>query len=328
MAFSTQAQRLANAPRAVHQRIAELEAKFGTVGVLSLTDITVTKAILDATAPFRAFLEAAGLHDYPAQGLGRVEHGVILHSRYLCLAEDGRAVASPVDVSLYRPQTGRGRHRRVNVLWGDGAKAARGDFLAFVSSLGGLFIVNVSHGIANGTDGANWESLIAVADEWGWPDPHDAIPGRRSSGKKSQGFARDVTLKVAIEKYAVRHARAHFIEHGALDVQVHGKPFDLLVSMKEGDLMVEVKGSVNVADTVFVTRGEIENVHGHHVALVVVDSIVCRKEAGDDWFLDGGRLRVWDDWTPEPESLEVVNYRHALGGAGDVTHTTSIVETA
>lgn len=75
-------------------------------GLLEITATGLSKSILDATRPFREFLQAEGLHDYDIQGQG-ADAKVILPA-FLVLG-DGRLLES--QTSLYRPNTKNGDPR-------------------------------------------------------------------------------------------------------------------------------------------------------------------------------------------------------------------------
>lgn len=75
-------------------------------GLLEITQTGLDKAILDATQPFREYLESEGIHDYALQGQG--PDAKVVHPAFL-VQPDGNFLVS--GVSLYRPQTKKGDPR-------------------------------------------------------------------------------------------------------------------------------------------------------------------------------------------------------------------------
>lgn len=75
-------------------------------GLLEITATGLNKSILDATRPFREFLQSEGIHDYEIQGQG--PHAKATLPSFLVL-QDGRLLES--QASLYRPMTKNGDPR-------------------------------------------------------------------------------------------------------------------------------------------------------------------------------------------------------------------------
>lgn len=96
----------------------------------------LSKSIMDATGPVRAFLKAHNLHDYDSQGQGE-DHKVVLPAVLL-------GPLSPITTraSLYRPSTKTGDPR----IWISKlpSYASAGDLLVLLTDGSTLFIVNAS----------------------------------------------------------------------------------------------------------------------------------------------------------------------------------------
>jgi MvaI/BcnI restriction endonuclease family len=75
-------------------------------GLIEITQTGLSKGILDATLPFRDFLESEGVHDYSLQGQGP-DSKIVLPA--LLLQPDGNFLVS--GASLYRPLTKKGDPR-------------------------------------------------------------------------------------------------------------------------------------------------------------------------------------------------------------------------
>lgn len=142
----------------------------------------------------------------------------------------------------------------------------------------------------------------------------DALgPAKSPSSSSSQGYLRDTELRIAIERYAVERAIAHYSAAGAERIEVLGKPFDLRVLIAGKELHVEVKGSSSTADAVFVTVNEVTHARTYeYVDLFVVDEIRISRESGAQAMLSHGRTRLWNSWDPTDETLSPLQYRHEL----------------
>lgn len=117
------------------RNISMLERKGVEYGWLRPTRLSLDKAILDATIPFRTFLREAGVHEFRYQELGR-EHKVYVAA--VLIHPDGKLEDSTV--SLY--QTNRGDAR----VWIKNLPdiARPGDLVLFVESGKALRVVNAS----------------------------------------------------------------------------------------------------------------------------------------------------------------------------------------
>jgi hypothetical protein len=118
----------------------EILRQFGAHGVetslISPTATAMGKSIMDATAPFRDFLAAVGIHDFAAQKQGE-DHKRLLPAEYVFNDK-----LKPTKISLYRPEAKEGDPR----VWFYGLKqyAAPNDVLALIKANGKLYIVNAS----------------------------------------------------------------------------------------------------------------------------------------------------------------------------------------
>lgn len=123
---------------------------------------------------------------------------------------------------------------------------------------------------------------------------------------------RDVKLRLALEQHAVELAIEYYQTRGATDIEILGKPYDLRIQIHGTEYHVEVKGSSQFVDKVFLTRNEVSHARDtEHVDLVVVDNI--RYEAIDGAYrTSGGRFRIWESWDPAEDSLTPMTYSHTL----------------
>ncbi len=128
------------------------------------------------------------------------------------------------------------------------------------------------------------------------------------------GYQRDVEVKLAVEKHAIDLACMLYQSEG-YEYEVIGAPYDLTLRRGAQEIHVEVKGSTETADTVELTRNEVEHASDRTIEthLVVVDQVVWRRESGVV-VPSGGRLRRWRSWSAEERNLKATRYRYQLPG--------------
>lgn len=120
--------------------IKDVLKRFSVYGIetafLVPTETGLKKSILDAIAPLRSFLKAAGIHDYDLQGQG-TDNKVCID----CYFASGGAFRK-TKASLYRPETKDGDPR----IWFYGLKeyAVPNNLLALFIYEGQLYVVNAS----------------------------------------------------------------------------------------------------------------------------------------------------------------------------------------
>ncbi len=143
-------------------------------------------------------------------------------------------------------------------------------------------------------------------------DRADPNPGRPQGRARRQA---DPLLRRAVEVYAEDVATQVLKAEGYSDIDRIGKPYDLRASRIDGDeLHVEVKGSVLRVDSVILTPNEVRHAGDYVTSLIVVDEIAVTIGVGG-YECSGGRVRRWDMWSPEPESLTPSQYIYALPDA-------------
>ena len=116
--------------------IAFFTARNISAGYLVPTQNGLNKCILDAHGSLRKFFEHHGVHNYDAQGKGRLA-GVVLN---VSLYKDGDWERR--DIHFYRPETKSGDPRLRIERLANYAKA--GDLLVFMDSIDGLHVINAS----------------------------------------------------------------------------------------------------------------------------------------------------------------------------------------
>jgi hypothetical protein len=129
-----------------------------------------------------------------------------------------------------------------------------------------------------------------------------------------QRYMNDPRVRRAVERHAVLRATAYFAELG-YDVSDVGnvESFDLLVRDAREERRIEVKGSTGVVSAVELTTAEVSNANTYAPTdLFVVDQIGWRREPDGSVATDGGRERVYHNWTPETDALTATRYRYQL----------------
>jgi len=156
--------------------------------------------------------------------------------------------------------------------------------------------------------------LLLPYEVMGPPGASTSPPAARIS--RGQGYLADAEKRAALERHAVSAAVELYRRAGATRIDERGKPFDLLVVLDGAERHVEVKGSSGVdLGSVQLTQGEVLHASDHQPTdLVVVDEIVCWRDAAGVVRTSGGRLRVWRDWKPDPASLTPTHLRYELPG--------------
>lgn len=130
--------------------------------------------------------------------------------------------------------------------------------------------------------------------------------------RRGAGRLLDPALRKAIEEHAVERARQYYLNLGATDIVVLGKPFDLLVRGLSEEIHVEVKGSSVTSDKVALTSNEVIHANTYsRTDLFVVDQISFAATDGK-YSTSGGRDRVWEMWRPSPSDLSATQYQYRL----------------
>ncbi|SCG77570.1 protein NO VEIN domain-containing protein [Micromonospora inositola] len=153
------------------------------------------------------------------------------------------------------------------------------------------------------------------------------VPTQRSSSsdlaavarkRRGAGYLRDEVVRLALERHAVDWVLEHYSNHG-YDVKDVGstESYDVLALSGRRELHIEVKGSSGDADTVELTANEVEHASVASTHLVVVDLIDWRRLPDGTVETSGGRVRVWEKWTPAKMSLKPSRFRYRLPAGSD-----------
>lgn len=137
----------------------------------------------------------------------------------------------------------------------------------------------------------------------------------RTARPRGSGYIADPILKRALERHAVERAASLYEDYDVSDVGTT-RSYDLHAVKGTEEIHIEVKGSSGTADTVELTRNEVDHAHDAVTHLVVVDQIEWSRQPNGEIETRGGRVRRWDAWTPQDQDLEVTRYRYRLPAAG------------
>jgi hypothetical protein len=134
---------------------------------------------------------------------------------------------------------------------------------------------------------------------------------KQKARSSDSGYVADPVLKRALERHAVQRAAALYDGYDIEDVGTT-RSYDLHAIKGAEEVHVEVKGSSGTAETVELTRNEVDHAHGALTHLVVVDQIEWSRLPNGEVQTRGGRVRRWTSWTPQDKHLEVTRYRYRL----------------
>ncbi|MBH0129981.1 protein NO VEIN domain-containing protein [Salinibacterium sp. NK8237] len=332
--YPNQKQRIADASPLLKARFESIAIALGPSVPYQITRVLLGKAVPDAVQMLRNFLSKSGIYDYESQELGAEKSRFSTPMKYLRVDIAGAVFAIDVVLNLYRSDN-RGRaDRRFSISWSDTSERfLKDEFVVFaLSPSGQLLLINVSAGLAESeTSSMPWLALVDRAmsttgttkssgEELAILEEAAAASEGRISFSTPQGFIRDVDLKRKIERHSLDVATRYYDELGASDIEERGRPYDLHFDLNGQRVFVEVKGSQNRIDEVFVTYNEVEHANENkRTELFVVDDIECKIGESDDWVTSGGRIRRWLSWKPTSDSLKPIQYRHTLSVHDEVS---------
>lgn len=128
-----------------------------------------------------------------------------------------------------------------------------------------------------------------------------------------QGFVADSVIRRAIEEYALDAAEEHYGKTATGEIKRLGKPYDLCVPLRDGEMHIEVKGSTRDLGSVILTTNEVTHARTTEGSeLYVVDRIRLSTDQTGEARLTGGRRRWWTKWVPREEALTPTVYLYAL----------------
>ncbi len=130
-------------------------------------------------------------------------------------------------------------------------------------------------------------------------------------GKHGQGFADQQTRK-AIERHSMAKAMEYFTNLG-YSVEDHSKlkPYDLFCNNNGEKYYVEVKGTQNIGDEIFLTTNEVRwaNRYYKHMILFILHSIDV-KRTSSGLKTKGGSIKVIERWKPKKDKLFPLSFKY------------------
>lgn len=145
------------------------------------------------------------------------------------------------------------------------------------------------------------------------PDVPPAAPRRHP---RVQGYEPDPEIRLAVEKWAMACAEAHYRGLGfSVENTARTRPYDLRCTLGDVEIRVEVKGSRGDANEVEVTIGEVENARGAQwrTDLFVVSRIeIVHGDAGP--VAARGMCKVVEGWRADPADLTPTRFRCRVPG--------------
>jgi len=160
----------------------------------------------------------------------------------------------------------------------------------------------------------------ALAEVYAWRPAGTPPPGaaerRASMARKrgGQGFQLDKELRLALERYAMDRARAHYEAAGyAVQDTSANRPYDLVCTRGDELRRVEIKGTSTAGEKVILTSGEVSAARevGTVTDLYVVRNVrVSSTGAGRQ--LSGGDTHLIANWVPADDDLETKQYIYRL----------------
>ncbi|MEU3214106.1 DUF3883 domain-containing protein [Nocardiopsis alba] len=129
-----------------------------------------------------------------------------------------------------------------------------------------------------------------------------------NSGPTTAPRQADPQKRRAVEEHAEAVATAHYERRGWRVVKL-GKPYDLQCTRNGQEKHVEVKGLSGPAETVMLTRNEVDHAQSFpDTELFVVSGI----RVSDDYEATGGDTQVYRKWYPDEEDLTPETFRYKL----------------
>jgi hypothetical protein len=137
---------------------------------------------------------------------------------------------------------------------------------------------------------------------------------QRALAASGQGYGGLPEVRRAIELHAMAEATRHFqlLGYEVEDVSRY-KPFDLIARKGKEELTIEVKGTTTLADSVFLTRNEVDHARSSPakaVLFVVHSVLITRGESGVA--ATGGTHSIYSPWNVDIDKLEPLQYKYTL----------------
>ncbi|MGM5066616.1 protein NO VEIN domain-containing protein [Rhodococcus qingshengii] len=142
---------------------------------------------------------------------------------------------------------------------------------------------------------------------------------------REAGYISDPKVRKAIEMQAVTQAIEYYESTGyrkdAIEDVGTTKPFDLLLT-GDGDMPperhVEVKGSTGAAESVELTKGEVNHARTFQPTDLFIVSDIAWSRTGDAVTTTPGTARLVERWSPEDSSLQATRFHHTVPASAEM----------
>lgn len=131
---------------------------------------------------------------------------------------------------------------------------------------------------------------------------------------RGQGFSASVEVRTAIELHAMRVASEFLAAKGyELHDVSRTRPYDFVAVKGAEELHVEVKGTTSEADSIFLTKNEVNHARQNpgKAVLLVVHGIEIEGTEGNI-VVGGGATLSWWPWVVDHGSLEPLQFKYKL----------------
>lgn len=162
----------------------------------------------------------------------------------------------------------------------------------------------------------------ALGDVYAWRPGTSVAPSRQTMERRAaiarkrggQGFLLDKELRVALERYAMDRARAHYEAAGyVVEDTSANRPYDFVCTKDEERRRVEVKGTSTAGERIILTSGEVFAARESDTTtdLFVVRHIEITR-TDDSRELSGGLVHLIENWVPHDDHLEAKQYSYQV----------------
>lgn len=142
----------------------------------------------------------------------------------------------------------------------------------------------------------------------------EVVANPRRPGRRGQGFGLSAAQRRAIEIQAVAVATSHLESDGWVVEDVGAtRSYDLHATKGSTYLIVEVKGTTSLGESVLLTHNEVQTHRDNYpnTALMVVKGIALTESNGSP-VASGGTLAVHQPWKPEAKDLQPLSFRYVV----------------
>ena len=151
------------------------------------------------------------------------------------------------------------------------------------------------------------EVILARIDKYSKGEPSKNIKKARD---RRQGYATDSKYKDCVENWAMKKAAEHYKSQSFVVTDTSkNKPYDLVVSKKDIEIRVEVKGTATSGEKVFLTKNEVINARENRTDLFILFNIKVDRKS---YIASGGEKKHIEGWCPEDKDLLAIQFEYRV----------------